>query len=36
MINLFTADGNLISRCEMFDEADLDAALARFEDLEPK
>jgi hypothetical protein len=36
MINLFRADGNLISRCEMFDEADLDAALARFEDLEPK
>jgi hypothetical protein len=25
----------LISRCEVFDEADLDAALARFDELDP-
>ena len=28
-----TVDGDLISRCEFFDEADLDAALARFDEL---
>ncbi len=33
MIDLFTVEGDLISRCEIFDEADLDAALARFEEL---
>ncbi|WP_297737441.1 BTAD domain-containing putative transcriptional regulator [Mycobacterium sp.] len=33
MIDIFTVDGDLISRCEMFDEADLDAALARFDEL---
>ena len=26
-------EGDRINRCEMFDEADLDAALARFEEL---
>jgi hypothetical protein len=31
--NLFTVDGDLISRTEMFDEADLDVAIARFEEL---
>ena len=35
MIDLFTVEGDLISRCEIFDEADLDAALARFEELHP-
>ncbi|MBW0016168.1 MAG: hypothetical protein JO236_01255 [Mycobacterium sp.] len=35
MIDIFTVDGDLISRCEMFDETDLDAALARFEELRP-
>jgi hypothetical protein len=34
MIDLFTVDGDLMSRCEIFDEADLDAALARFDELE--
>jgi hypothetical protein len=34
MTNIFTVDGDLISRCEMFDEADLDSALARFDELE--
>ena len=29
-------DGDLISRCEIFDEADLDAALARFDELQPQ
>ncbi|OBI75610.1 BTAD domain-containing putative transcriptional regulator [Mycobacterium sp. E740] len=33
MVNLLTVDGDLISRCEMFDEADLDTALARFDEL---
>ena len=28
-----TLDGDLINRCEMFDETDLDAALARFDEL---
>ena len=33
LIDLFTVEGDLISRCEIFDEADLDAALARFDEL---
>ena len=33
MINFVTVDGDLINRCEIFDEADLDAALARFDEL---
>ena len=33
MLFIFTVDGDLISRCEIFDEADLDAALARFDEL---
>ncbi len=33
MVNLFTVEGDLIRRCEIFDEADLDAALARFDEL---
>ena len=32
-INSSTVDGDLINRCELFDEADLDAALARFDEL---
>ncbi|MGE2815788.1 BTAD domain-containing putative transcriptional regulator [Mycobacterium heidelbergense] len=32
-IGIFTFDGDLLNRCELFDEADLDAALARFEEL---
>jgi DNA-binding SARP family transcriptional activator len=32
-VNLLTVDGELISRAELFDEADLDSALARFEQL---
>ena len=35
MIAIFTVEGDLINRCEMFDEADLDAALARFDELSP-
>lgn len=30
---IFEFDGDLISRCELFDEADLDAALTRFDEL---
>ena len=33
MIALLTVEGDLINRCELFDEADLDAALARFDEL---
>ena len=35
MINICTVEGDLISGCEMFDETDLDAALAQFEELQP-
>jgi hypothetical protein len=35
-IGLFTFDGDLISRCELFDEGDLDAAVARFEEMQPQ
>ena len=35
MIELLTVEGDRINRCEIFDEADLDAALARFEELRP-
>lgn len=33
MVILSTVDGELCDRCEAFDEADLDAALARFDEL---
>ena len=33
VFNLVTVEGDLINRCEVFDEADLDAALARFDEL---
>ena len=36
MIAIFMVENDLISRCEMFDEADLDAALTRFEELHPQ
>ena len=36
MIALLTFAGDLISRFEIFDEADLDAALARFDELQPQ
>ncbi len=32
-VDLLTIDGELFNRCEVFDEADLDAALARFDQL---
>jgi hypothetical protein len=32
---IFTFDGDLLSRCELFDESDLDTALARFDELRP-
>ncbi|HEY3925569.1 MAG TPA: hypothetical protein VGL75_13485, partial [Acidothermaceae bacterium] len=34
-ISLLTVDGDLINRCEVFDETDLDTALARFDQLSP-
>nr|WP_082971202.1 BTAD domain-containing putative transcriptional regulator [Mycobacterium sp. 852002-51971_SCH5477799-a] len=33
---LFTFEGDLVNRCEMFDEAAVDAALARFDELQPQ
>ena len=35
-VELLTVAGSLINRCEIFDEADLDAAIARFDELQPK
>ncbi|MFZ0715838.1 BTAD domain-containing putative transcriptional regulator [Mycobacterium sp.] len=35
-IEIFTVEGDLLSRCEAFDETDLDAAVARFEELHPQ
>ena len=35
-VALLTFDGDLLSRFELFDEADLDAALSRFEELQPQ
>ena len=32
-IAIMTFEGDLINRCEIFDEADIDAALARFDEL---
>ena len=32
-VDILTVDGDLINRCELFDEADIDAALARFDEL---
>ena len=32
-VNILTVDGDMVNRCEVFDEADLDAALARFDQL---
>ena len=34
-IGLVTVEGDRLNRCEMFDETDVDAALARFEELLP-
>ena len=36
MVMLLTVEVGRINRCEVFDEADLDAALARFEELQPQ
>ena len=31
---LFTVDGDVVNRCEMFDETDINDALARFDELD--
>ena len=31
-----TVEGDRVNRCEIFDETDLDAALARFDELQPQ
>ena len=33
MIQLLTVEGELVTHCELFDEKDVDAAIARFEQL---
>ncbi len=33
MVNLLTVQGDKVSRCELFDESDIEAALARFDEL---
>ena len=33
ILNLLTFDGDMVSRCELFDEVDIGAALARFDEL---
>ena len=33
VVSVMTVDGDLFNRCEIFDETDLDAALARFDEL---
>jgi hypothetical protein len=33
-VSLLTAGGDTLNRCELFDETDLDAALARFDELD--
>jgi DNA-binding SARP family transcriptional activator len=33
---IYTFDGDLLSHCELFDDGDLDAAIARFEELSPQ
>jgi hypothetical protein len=33
LVDISTVEGDLINRCELFDEDDLDAALARFDEL---
>ena len=33
VITVATVEGDMLSRCEVFDEADLDAALAKFDQL---
>ncbi|MGA5543808.1 BTAD domain-containing putative transcriptional regulator [Mycobacterium sp. NPDC051198] len=35
-IVVFTVDGDEVNRCEMYEEGDLDAALARFDELTPQ
>ncbi|MDT5080135.1 MAG: hypothetical protein QOJ80_4772 [Mycobacterium sp.] len=36
LVEILTGEGQVDNRCEIFDEADLDAALARFEELQPQ
>ena len=36
VVHVLTLEGDMINRCEVFDEPDLDAALARFDELQPQ
>ena len=33
VVSVFTVEGDMVNRCEVFDEADIDAAIARFDQL---
>ena len=35
-VSIFAVEGDMVNRWEVFDEADLDAAVARFEELHPQ
>lgn len=35
-VSILTVDGDTLNHCEVFDETDLDAALSRFEELQPE
>ena len=35
-VDLLTVEGDLVNRCEVFDEADLEAAITRFDELHPQ
>ena len=35
VVSVFTVEGDMINRCEVFDEAAIDDAIARFEELQP-
>ena len=36
VISVLTLEGDKFNRCEVYDDTDLDAALARFEELQPQ
>ena len=34
-VDVLMVEGNIVNHCEVFDEADIDAAFAKFEELSP-
>ena len=35
-VDVLMVEGDIVNHCEIFDEADIDAALARFDELQPQ